>query len=90
MTDRSQVISHAATSSPSPVSESASASRRDFLKGSTVAGAAVVSGGLFVPMVHAEGSSTIKVGLVGCGGRGTGAAEQALTADSGTRLVLQR
>ena len=38
-------------------------------------------------MVHAAGSSTIKVGLVGCGGRGTGAAEQALTADSGTRLV---
>ena len=85
MTDRPQAISPAATSSPSPVSESAS--RRDFLKGSTVAGAAVVSSGLFVPMVHAEGSSTIKVGLVGCGGRGTGAAEQALTADSGTRLV---
>jgi predicted dehydrogenase len=38
-------------------------------------------------MVHAGGSGTIKVGLVGCGGRGTGAAEQALTADSGTRLV---
>jgi predicted dehydrogenase len=38
-------------------------------------------------MVHAAGSSTIKVGLVGCGGRGTGAAEQALTADSGARLV---
>jgi myo-inositol 2-dehydrogenase / D-chiro-inositol 1-dehydrogenase len=38
-------------------------------------------------MVHAAGSGTIKVGLVGCGGRGTGAAEQALTADSGTRLV---
>ena len=38
-------------------------------------------------MVHAAGSSTIKVGLVGCGGRGTGAAEQALTADSGTKLV---
>ena len=35
-------------------------------------------------MVHAAGSDTIKVGLVGCGGRGTGAAEQALTADSGT------
>ena len=40
-----------------------------------------------VPLVHAAGSSTIKVGLVGCGGRGTGAAEQALTADSGVKLV---
>jgi predicted dehydrogenase len=46
-----------------------------------------MSSGLVVPMVHAAGSGTIKVGLVGCGGRGTGAAEQALTADSGTRLV---
>ena len=30
---------------------------------------------------HVAGSDRIKVGLVGCGGRGTGAAEQALTAD---------
>jgi len=58
------------------------------LKGSTaaVAGATAVSTGLAVPLVHAAGSSTIKVGLVGCGGRGSGAAEQALKADSGVRL----
>jgi predicted dehydrogenase len=62
------------------------ASRRDFLKGSTVA-AAAISSGLTVPLVHAAGSSTIKVGLVGCGGRGSGAAEQALTADSTAKLV---
>ena len=49
--------------------------------------ASVVSTGLTVPLVHAAGSSTIKVGLIGCGGRGTGAAEQALTADSGVKLV---
>jgi predicted dehydrogenase len=42
---------------------------------------------LAVPLVHAAGSSTIKVGVVGCGGRGTGAAEQALTADSNAKLV---
>jgi predicted dehydrogenase len=71
---------------------SASRSRREFLKGSTatVVGAATataVSTGLTVPLVHAAGSSTIKVGLVGCGGRGSGAAEQALTADSGAKLV---
>ena len=62
------------------------------MKGSTAAvmGAATataVSTGLTVPLVHAAGSSTIKVGLVGCGGRGTGAAGQALTADSGVTLV---
>jgi len=64
-----------------------SASRRDFLAGSTAAVAATLSTGLAVPLVHAAGSGTIKVGLVGCGGRGTGAAKQALTADSGTTLV---
>jgi predicted dehydrogenase len=49
--------------------------------------AATISTGLAVPLVHAAGSGTIKVGLVGCGGRGSGAAEQALTADSGAKLV---
>jgi len=83
VTDRPQ--SNSPTES-NPVS-SPSASRRDFLKGSTAAVAATLSTGLAVPMVHAAGSGTIKVGLIGCGGRGTGAAEQALTADSGTKLI---
>jgi myo-inositol 2-dehydrogenase / D-chiro-inositol 1-dehydrogenase len=34
-----------------------------------------------------NGSQTLRIGLVGCGGRGTGAAAQALTADPGTQLV---
>src|SRR5262249_50086514 len=37
--------------------------------------------------VHAGGSNVIKVGLVGCGGRGTGAAEQACSAGDDVRLV---
>jgi predicted dehydrogenase len=37
--------------------------------------------------VYAGGSGIIRVGMVGCGGRNTGAAAQALTADSGARLV---
>ena len=57
-------------------------------QGTTIATAATVAATSWsAPFVHAAGSDTIKVGLVGCGGRGTGAAEQALTADSGTRLV---
>jgi predicted dehydrogenase len=36
--------------------------------------------------VHAGGSDMLKVGLVGCGGRGTGAASQALRADSHVKL----
>ena len=88
MTDRPQPKSPSEPTAPA----SACASRRDFMKGSTAAvmGAATataVSTGLTVPLVHAAGSSTIKIGLVGCGGRGTGAAGQALTADSGTKLV---
>ena len=46
-----------------------------------------MASGFTVPLVHAGGSSTIKVGLVGSGGRGSGAAEQALKADSGAKLV---
>lgn len=64
-----------------------SASRRDFLKtGAAVAGTL----GLNLSMnagAYAAGSEQLKVGLVGCGGRGTGAAQQALTADSQTKLV---
>ena len=36
---------------------------------------------------HAAGSDVIKVGMIGCGGRCSGAAGQALTADAGARLV---
>ena len=55
-------------------------SRRDFLKNSTLAGvgAAMASHLTFAPPVHPAGSDTIKIGVVGCGGRGTGAAGNAL------------
>ncbi len=51
-----------------------SASRRDFLKVSSAvaAGTAAMS---FLPNAHAAASDAIKVGVIGCGGRGTGAAE---------------
>jgi len=62
--------------------------RRDFLKASTVAASAAVSGSLAIGhKVFAAGSDIIRVGMVGCGGRNTGAASQALTADKGARLV---
>jgi predicted dehydrogenase len=64
-------------------------SRRDFLKTSavTVAGAAVASQLASITNVHASGSDVLRVGLIGCGGRGTGAAAQALNADKYVRLV---
>jgi len=58
-------------------------SRRVFL-GTTAAAAAALAmpGRLF-----AQGSDTIRIGLVGCGGRGTGAARDALRASAGVELV---
>jgi len=62
--------------------------RRDFLKASTVAATAAVSGSLSIGnSAYAAGSDVIRVGMIGCGGRNTGAAAQALAADSGARLV---
>ena len=59
--------------------------RREFVRATAVGATA---GALFgAPLVHAGGSDTIRVGLVGCGGRGTGAATQALDADPGVQLV---
>jgi predicted dehydrogenase len=66
----------------------AGTTRRDFLKASTVAASAAVTGTLGIGnSVYAAGSDKLRIGMVGCGGRCTGAAAQALTADSGARLV---
>ena len=58
-------------------------SRRQFLKhtGQIAAASAVV--GAVVPHVHAAEDHTIQVALIGCGGRGTGAAAQALSVKNG-------
>jgi predicted dehydrogenase len=60
--------------------------RRKFLKHSAAASAAFST--LAVPRnVHADEGDIIKVGLIGCGGRGTGAAIDALHADPQAKLV---
>jgi predicted dehydrogenase len=56
-------------------------SRRSFLK-STAAAAALGA----TANVHAAGGDQLRVGLIGCGGRGTGAASQALRADTNVKL----
>jgi myo-inositol 2-dehydrogenase/D-chiro-inositol 1-dehydrogenase len=63
--------------------------RRTFLGNTAQLGAgAAVLGTLAVPRsVHAAGTETLKVGLVGCGGRGTGAALDALSSDGQAVLV---
>lgn len=62
--------------------------RRDFLKTTTLAAAtlaapAILPGKLFA----AENQPTLRIGLIGCGGRGTGAAGNALRADKNVELV---
>ena len=62
-----------------------SVSRRTFLG---AGGAAIVGSQLLgAPHVAAADSDVIKVGLVGCGGRGSGAAAQAANAGPGIRIV---
>ena len=63
--------------------------RREFLKASTAAASAVVAATTvdLRRSLYAAGSDVIRVGMIGCGGRNTGAAAQALTADAGARLV---
>jgi myo-inositol 2-dehydrogenase / D-chiro-inositol 1-dehydrogenase len=53
----------------------------------TSAAVGIASQSLLTRTVHAAGSDIIKVGLVGCGGRGNGAAKNAANADPGVRLT---
>src|SRR5260370_3324905 len=56
--------------------------RREFLLTS-----AAVAGAAMVNNAYAGGSDVIKVGLIGCGGRGSGAADQVLHSSKGVELV---
>ena len=57
--------------------------RRNFLKTATKATAVSALAGVVIPNVHAAGTDTVQIALVGCGGRGTGAADNALTVKNG-------
>src|SRR4029077_19589285 len=63
-------------------------SRRELMKKSGQVAAVSALAGVALPQVHADENNTIQVALVGCGGRGTGAASNALAVPNGnTRLV---
>ena len=62
-------------------------SRRQFLRNTAVLAAAASATLPLARSAHAAGSGAIKVGLIGCGGRGTGAALNAMNAGPDVRLV---
>src|SRR5436189_3171456 len=58
-------------------------SRREFIKNTGKIAAASALAGVAIPHVHAAENNTIQVALIGCGGRGTGAAGDALSVKNG-------
>ena len=63
-----------------------SAARREFLKQSGAALAGTALAGAIAARSYAAENNTIKVALIGCGGRGTGAAANALATQGPTQL----
>lgn len=59
------------------------ASRREFLRMAGRSAAATALAGAIVPHVHAAEDATIKLALIGCGGRGTGAVVDAFATSGG-------
>lgn len=71
------------------------ASRRDFLKTTGQLAAASALAGVALPRVHAAEDNTIRLALIGCGGRGNGAVANAMSAgglvlgdDAGTKRAI--
>ncbi len=62
--------------------------RRDFLKGSAAVAGAAMAATMLGSKARAADGDLIRVGLIGCGGRGTGAAFQTLSVpNSNVKLV---
>jgi len=63
-------------------------SRRDFLKTSSLTAGAGLAAGLSIGRsAHAAGKGGFRIGLIGCGGRGSGAALNAMNAGPDIKLV---
>src|ERR1041385_8835538 len=74
---------------PAIESHSTSLNRREFLRAgsSALVGASLVSALPIERSVHAAANDVLKLALVGCGKRGAGAADQALSTACNTKLV---
>ncbi len=68
--------------------DNSTTNRRDFIKRTGTFAAASALAGMTLPNVHAAGSNTIQLALVGCGGRGGGAVGNALSAKGGPMKLV--
>ena len=64
---------------PATMNPSSFSTRRQFLKATGTAAAVSALAGVKIPFVHAAEDNATRVVLVGCGGRGSGAADNALS-----------
>jgi hypothetical protein len=71
------------TPSAQPEAGKSGATRREFLKTTGSVAAVSALAGVALPHVHAADDSTVSVALIGCGGRGSGAAVNALSVTKG-------
>ena len=62
--------------------------RRDFIKTTGRLAAVSALAGVTIPHVHAASGGLIQIALVGCGGRGTGAANNALSSNGGPMKLV--
>ena len=69
------------------MSDKSTSTRRDFLKTSAVVAGSTAMAGSLMSNVHADGPDVIRVGLIGCGGRGSEAAAQCLRGGPNVRLT---
>ncbi len=61
--------------------------RREFLKTSALLAGGTMLSGIPLAGAYAGGDDTIKVAIIGCGGRGTGAAFNALSTDANIKII---
>jgi len=64
-----------------------SSGRRDFLRTTAAVGTTLATSAWVARSAYAGGDDLLRIGLVGCGGRGAGAAANALAADKNVKLV---
>ena len=72
---------------PSDAKKTRTTSRREFLARSGALVGATAAGLTLARSAHAAGEGTFRVGLIGCGGRGSGAAANAMNAGEDIKLV---